>query len=48
MGANDSLGYGQWAQGLDWQDLCRGPLNIATCKINNLGWAGGGGAHSFR
>ena len=24
-------GHGQFRpQGLDWQDLCRGPLNIAT------------------
>ena len=21
-----------WTPGLDWQDLCRGPLNIATYK----------------
>ena len=26
-------GRGQFGpQGLDWQDLCRGPLNIATYK----------------
>ena len=26
-----TLGCGQFGpQGLDWQDLCRGPLNIAT------------------
>ena len=31
MGANDPLGHGQFGpQGLDWQDLYRGPLNIAT------------------
>ena len=32
---------GAWpvgAQGLDWHDLCRGPLNIATYKIYKL-WA---------
>ena len=28
---HDPLGCGQFGpQGLDWQDLCRGPLNIAT------------------
>ena len=31
MGVHDHLGGGQFgSQGLDWQDLCRGPLNIAT------------------
>ena len=31
---HDPLGSGQFGpQGLDWQDLCRGPLNIATYKI---------------
>ena len=31
------LGHGQFGhQGLDWQDLCRGPLNIATYKIYKL------------
>ena len=33
MGANDPPGHGQFRpQGLHWQDLCRGPLNIATTK----------------
>ena len=31
MGANDPRGVAQFGpQGLDLQDLCRGPLNIAT------------------
>ena len=31
MGANEPPGQGQFGPlGLDWQDLCRGPLNIAT------------------
>ena len=30
MGANDPRGVASGPQGLDWQDLCRGPLNIAT------------------
>ena len=43
MGANDHRGRGQFGhQGLDWQDLCRGPLNIATYKIYKL-WP-----HGFR
>ena len=30
MGTNDPTGRGQFGpHGLDWQDLCRGPLNIA-------------------
>ena len=29
MGANDPQGIATGLQGLDWQDLCRGPLNIA-------------------
>ena len=34
MGVHNTLGHGQFGpQGLDWQDLCRGPLNIATYKI---------------
>ena len=34
MGVHDPLGRGQFGpQGLDWQDLCRGPLNIARYKI---------------
>ena len=34
MGVHDPLGCGQFGpQGLDWQDVCRGPLNIATYKI---------------
>ena len=38
-GVYDLLGHGQFGpQGLDWQDLCRGPLNIATYKIYKL-WA---------
>ena len=32
------LGRGQFGlQGVDWQDLCRGPLNIATYKIHAVG-----------
>ena len=28
---NDPLRHGQFGpQGFDWQDLCKGPLNIAT------------------
>ena len=39
MGANDPGGHGQFGhQGLDWQDLCREPLNIATYYIYKL-WA---------
>ena len=39
MRVHDPLGHGQFgSQGLDWQDLCRGPLNIATYKIRKL-WA---------
>ena len=39
MGADDPTGHGQFRpQGLNWQDLCRGPLNIATDLINRL-WA---------
>ena len=39
IGVQDPLGHGQFGpQGLDWQDLCRGPLNIATYKIYKL-WA---------
>ena len=39
MGVHDPLGRGQFgAQGLDLQDLCRGPLNIATYKIHKP-WA---------
>ena len=39
MGVHEPLGRGQFGpQGLDWQDLCRGPLNIATYKIYKL-WA---------
>ena len=39
MGVHDPLGRGQFGpQGLDWQDLCRRPLNIATYKIYKL-WA---------
>ena len=35
----DPLGCGQFeTQGLDWQDLCRGPLHIATYSIYKL-WA---------
>ena len=31
MGANNSRGVASFGpQGLDWQDLCRGPLNIVT------------------
>ena len=30
MGANDPRGGQFRPQGLDWQDLCRGPINIAT------------------
>ena len=30
MGANDPQAWPVWDQGLDWQDLCRGPLNIVT------------------
>ena len=30
MGANDPQGVASSDQGLDWQDLCKGPLNIAT------------------
>ena len=34
IGVHDPLGRGQFGpQGLVWQDLCRGPLNIATYKI---------------
>ena len=34
MGVHDPLGRGQFGpQGLNWQDLCRGPLNIATYNI---------------
>ena len=37
MGVHDPLGHGQFgSQGLDRQDLCRGPLNIATYKIYKL------------
>ena len=36
MGAND-LGHGQFGpKGLDWQDLCRGILNITTYYIYKL------------
>ena len=39
MGVHDPLGRGQLEpQGLAWQDLSRGPLNIATYKIFKL-WA---------
>ena len=38
MGVQDPLGHGQFTQGLDWQDLCRGLLNIATYKTYKL-WA---------
>ena len=39
MGVHIPLGYGQFGpQGFDWQDLCRGPLNIAINKIYKL-WA---------
>ena len=39
MGANDPRGCGLFGpQGLEWQDLCPGPLNIATNKINKP-WA---------
>ena len=39
MGANDPREVPQFGpQGLDWQDLCRGPLNIATYLIYKL-WA---------
>ena len=39
MGANDAPGRGQFGpQGLDWQHVCRGPLNIATYSICKL-WA---------
>ena len=39
MGVHDSLGHGQFGpKRLDWQDLCKGPLNIATYKIYKL-WA---------
>ena len=30
MGANDSRGIASLNPRNDWQDLCRGPLNIAT------------------
>ena len=34
MGVHNPQGHGQFVpQGLDRQDLCRGPLNIATYKI---------------
>ena len=34
MGVHDPQRRGQFGpQGLVWQDLCRGPLNIATYKI---------------
>ena len=34
MGVHDPLGRGQFGpHRLDWQYLCRGPLNIATYKI---------------
>ena len=37
MGVHDPLGCGQFGpQGLDWQDLCRGPLSIATYKMYKL------------
>ena len=37
MGVHDPLGHDQFGpQGLDWQDLCRGLLNIATYKIFKL------------
>ena len=39
MGVHNPLGHGQFGpRGLDWQDLCRGPLDIATDKIYKL-WA---------
>ena len=35
MRANGPRACGQFGpQGLDWQDLCRGPLNIATYYIS--------------
>ena len=38
-GVHDLLGRGRFgSQGLHWQDLSRGPLNIATYKIYKL-WA---------
>ena len=38
MGVHDLLGRGQFGpQGLDWQDLCREPLNIATKKYISSG-----------
>ena len=34
MGANDPQGVASLdPQGLNWQDLCRGTLNIATYKL---------------
>ena len=37
MGVHDPLGRDQFGpQGLDWQDLCRGPLNVTTYKIYKL------------
>ena len=41
MATHDPVGGGGGGQfgskGLDWQDLCRGPLNIATYKIYVVG-----------
>ena len=43
MGANNPPGHGQLGpQGLDWKDLCRGPLNLATSKYISCG------PHGFR
>ena len=37
IGVHDPMGRGQFApQGLDWQDLCKEPLNIASYKIYKL------------
>ena len=36
MGANDRRDVASLSPRGDWQDLCRGPLNIATYKIYKL------------
>ena len=36
LGANEHGAWPSGTQGLDWQDLCRGPLNIATYYICKL------------
>ena len=33
MEAIDPMAWPVWTQGLDWQDLCRAPLDIATYSI---------------